>query len=249
MIGGLRVLALVPARSGSKGLPDKNIRLLSGKPLLAWPIAAARASRFVDRVFVSTDSDDYAEIARQYGGDCPWLRPAELASDAAPSFGFIEHTLRSLSEHGEEFDILVLLEPTSPLTEADDIDTALEALVSANATRAEAIVGVSRCETTHPAFMVVQNPETGLISPTGSADFASLPRRQDLDPVFALDGSLYISTIPALLRERSFFHDSTLGYVTARHKHFEVDDLVDFIAIEAVLNNLEAIKLAQKSEG
>lgn len=248
MIAGKRVLAVVPARSGSKGLPDKNIRPLGGKPLLAWPIEAAKASRYVDRVFVSTDSGHYAELARAAGGDCPWLRPAELASDTAPSFAFIEHTLARLAEAGDNYDYFVLLEPTSPLTEASDIDGALEQLEAARADGAEAIVGVSLLETQHPAFSVDRDPATGRIAPREAADFANLPRRQDLTPVYNLDGSLYISAVPALLRERGFCHSATLGYVTERHKHFEVDDLVDFIAIEAILNNLASIRPAPASE-
>lgn len=246
MIDGLRVLALVPARAGSKGLPGKNIRPLAGKPLLAWPIAAARGSTLVDRVVISTDSPEFAEIAVAHGADCPFLRPVELASDTAPSIDFILDALDKLEMAGDCYDILLLLEPTSPLTETSDIDAALAQLVAAG-DAADAIVGVSAMETQHPAFSVLRDAD-GRIRPAQSADFAHLPRRQDLTPVFALDGSLYASRIEALRRARGFCHDRTLGYVTERHKHFEVDDLVDFIAIEAVLNRLPEIRAAQESK-
>lgn len=237
MIDDKRVLAIVPARKGSKGLPLKNIRPLAGKPLLAWPIAAARASRHVDRVIISTDDQGFADIAVAHGADAPFLRPAELASDTAPSIGFILHAVETLAEAGEAYDYVVLLEPTSPLTEGADVDAALEQLVAADA---DAIVGVSRLEATHPAF-AVRKAEDGAITPYAAASFGELPRRQDIEPLFVLDGALYISTVEALRRERGFCHARTLGYETARHKAHEVDDLVDFICIEAIASNLDTI--------
>jgi len=244
VIGGKRVLAIVPARAGSKGLPGKNIRLLAGKPLLAWPIAAAKGSVYVDRVIISTDSAEFAEIGITHGAEAPFLRPAELASDTAPSIDFILHAIDALEAEGDEYHYIVLLEPTSPLTETSDIDAALAQL---DASEAEAIVGIAAMETQHPAFSV-RCDEDGVIRPAQSADFANLPRRQDLAPIFSLDGSLYISTVAALRRERGFCHSSTLGYLTDRWKSFEVDDLVDFVAIEAVMQRLPEIRAAQTKE-
>ena len=235
MIEGLRVLALVPARAGSKGLPGKNIRPLLGKPLLAWPIEAARASRYVDRVVISTDSAEFAALAQAAGADVPFLRPAEHASDAAPSIAFIEHALDALAAAGDRYDLLVLLEPTSPLTEAADIDAALETLVAARPI-AESIVGVTALVSTHPAF-AVRLDARGLMQPYAAASFGLLPRRQDSEPLYSLDGSLYISTVEAIRRERGFCHARTLPFITPRWKSFEVDDLVDFICIEAILAN------------
>jgi CMP-N,N'-diacetyllegionaminic acid synthase len=243
VIGDKRVLAIVPARAGSKGLPGKNIRPLGGKPLLAWPIAAAKASAHVDRVIISTDSQDFADIAVAHGAECPFLRPAELASDSAPSIDFILHAIDTLAAAGDVYDYLILLEPTSPLTEASDVDAALVQLDGADA---DAIVGVSVLETQHPAFSVTRDAN-GIIAPAQSADFGHLPRRQDLAPVFALDGSLYISAISVLRREQGFCHARTLGYVTERHKAFEVDDLVDFICIEAIMARLPEIRAAQSN--
>jgi CMP-N,N'-diacetyllegionaminic acid synthase len=233
MIDGKRVLAIVPARSGSKGLPGKNVRMLHGRPLLAWPILAARASECVDRVICSTDDADYAELARQAGADVPFLRPAELAADTAPSLGFILHVVDTLAAQGEHYDYIVLLEPTSPLTEGADVDAALAELHDAR-DRADAIVGVTLLETVHPAFCVTQSAN-GLIAPLNGGDFAELPRRQDLPPVYALDGSLYISTPQALRDHHGFAHRRTLGFVTARHKALEIDDIVDFWCVEGVM--------------
>lgn len=237
MIDGKRVLAIVPARKGSKGLPLKNIRPLAGKPLLAWPIAAARASAHVDRTIISTDDQGFADLAIEHGAEAPFLRPAELASDTAPSIGFILHAVDALAEAGDRFDYVVLLEPTSPLTEAADVDAALAQLTASGA---EAIVGVSKLEATHPAF-AVRRADDGSITPYAAASFGEMPRRQDIEPLYVLDGTLYISTVDALRRERGFCHKGTLGYVTARHKAHEVDDLVDFICIEAIASNLDLL--------
>jgi len=237
MIDGKRVLAIVPARKGSKGLPLKNIRPLGGKPLLAWPIAAARASAHVDRVIISTDDQGFADIAVAHGAEAPFLRPAEMASDTAPSIDFILHAVDTLAAAGDVFDYLVLLEPTSPLTEGADVDAALAQLVAADA---DAIVGVSRLEATHPAF-AVRRADDGAITPYAAATFGEMPRRQDIEPLFVLDGTLYASTVAALRRERGFCHTRTLGYETARHKAHEVDDLVDFICIEAIASNLDLL--------
>lgn len=239
MINGKKVLALVPARRGSKGLPLKNIRPLGGKPLLVWPIEAARQSRYVDRVVISTEDEEFATVAKAAGADVPFMRPAELATDTSSSIEFIAHALEVLGRMGECYEYLVLLEPTSPLTEAEDIDSALELLASQQEC-ADSIVGVTASVTDHPAF-AIRIKADGKIGPYLSENFKQLPRRQDVEPVFALDGSLYISTTAALLRERSFCHQRTLPYVTPRWKSLEIDDLVDFICIEAVLANRNLI--------
>jgi len=240
MINGKRVLALIPARAGSKGLPDKNIRPLHGKPLLAWPILAARESAYVDAVAISTDSPQYADIAAAHGAEVPFIRPAALAADTSPSIDFMLHALDHYAQAGTPFDYLLLLEPTSPLTETSDVDAALERLEAAGGL-ADALVGVTAMVTNHPAY-AVKIDAAGAISPYAFANFGALPRRQDIEPIYCLDGSLYLSSADALRRERGFCHARTLGFVTERHKAFEVDDFVDFVCIEAVLANLEAIK-------
>ncbi len=238
MIDGKRVLAIVPARKGSKGLPLKNIRPFAGKPLLAWPIAAARAAAHVDRVIISTDDRGFADIAVEHGADAPFLRPAELASDTAPSLGFILHALDTLEADGDVYDYVVLLEPTSPLTEGSDVDAALRQMVEAGA---DAIVGVSKLEASHPAF-AVRRTDDGSITPYASAAFANMPRRQDIEPLFVLDGTLYISSVEGLRREQSFCHGRTLGYESARHKAQEIDDLVDFICVEAIATHRDMLE-------
>lgn len=245
MIEGHKVLALVPARHGSKGLPLKNIRPLHGKPLLAWPVEAALASRYVDRVIVSTDSEDFAALARAAGAEVPFLRPPQLAVDTTPSIDVILHAINTLANSGEHYDYLILLEPTSPLTGTADINRALENLITLSS-QADSIVGVTAMVSAHPAFAVSVAAD-GLIRPYAVAHFCQMPRRQDTEPLFSLDGSLYASTVEALRRERSFYHERTLPYVTPRHKSFEIDDLIDFICIEAILANRDPIEGSEPS--
>jgi N-acylneuraminate cytidylyltransferase/CMP-N,N'-diacetyllegionaminic acid synthase len=245
LINGKAVLAIVPARSGSKGLPMKNIRPLLGKPLLAWPIQAALASAHVDRTIVSTDDAGFAKLAIEHGAEVPFLRPAELATDQASSVDAVLDVIDRLEAAGSSFDYVVLLEPTSPLTDGHDVDNALEQLDAAGEA-AESIVGIALLETQHPAF-AVRKGRGQIIEPYEAKSFEHLPRRQDLEELFILDGSLYISTVAALRRERKFCHDRTLGFVGPRYKSLEVDDLVDFICIEAIATRIDEIKSSETS--
>lgn len=231
--GGQRVLAVVPARAGSKGLPGKNLRLLAGKPLVAWPVCAARNSLAVDRVIVSTDDRAIADAAATHGADVPFMRPASLASDTASSMDVIRHALHALAETGEHYDYVVMLEPTSPLTRSVDIDQALRRLVAQRAV-ADAIVGVSRVEAAHPEYDVLMDSQ-GVIRPYAAPDFSSLRRRQEIAELYFLEGSLYISDVPVFLQRGSFYHERTLGHAVPRWQSLEVDEEMDLICIEALL--------------
>jgi N-acylneuraminate cytidylyltransferase/CMP-N,N'-diacetyllegionaminic acid synthase len=230
MINGKSVLALIPARGGSKGLPGKNIRPLLGKPLLAWSVEQGKASQYIDKVMVSTDDTEIAGTAKKYGAEVPFLRPAELASDTAPTIDTILNALDGLAANGEAFDFVVLLEPTSPLREVRDIDRALEKL-SEHAT-AESIVGVAKVESAHPAFLL--KVENGLTRPYSPNEFG-VKRRQDIEDVFFLEGSVYIAYAHSLRDRRTFYHELTLPYIVPKYKSFEIDDLTDFTIVEALM--------------
>lgn len=229
MISGSKVLALVPARAGSKGLPDKNIRPFCGKPLLQWSVEHGLASRYVDRVVVSTDSDTYADIARKAGADVPFLRPPSLASDTSTSFDAILHAVDTLVGQGETYAILVLLEPTSPLRMPEDIDGALDLLLSTPG--AESVVSVARVESQHPAFLM-KMAASGFLEPY-LPDFKPC-RRQDISPLHFLEGTVYASRIDALRRHGGFHHGKTIGYEVPPYRSFEVDSPEDFIICEAL---------------
>ncbi len=232
MIAGKRVLGLITARGGSKGLPGKNIRPLCGKPLIAWTIDAARAAKTLDAVVVSTDSEDIAAVARAHGAEVPFLRPEALASDGASSIDVVEHAVKFLAAAGRSFDLLVLLEPTSPLREASDIDEGLAQMIAQNA---DSTVSVCRAETEHPAFMF-KHGAAGRLESAMPGGFKVL-RRQDLEPMFFLEGTLYASRIDTLLATRTFCQANTVGYEVPRWKAPEIDDLIDFLHVEAILTH------------
>ncbi len=230
MYKGKRILAIIPARGGSKGLPGKNIKELCGKPLIAWSIEHAQNSKYVDEIFISTDSREIADVAEKYGAPCPELRPAELARDTAPSSEFIVYTLEKMKKEGKHFDYFILLEPTSPLRDVEDVDKSIEMLIDKPAV--ESIVGVAMSGTIHPNYMVTINNE-GLLQQYTKEEIVY--RRQDLQKVYFFEGSVYVSTVDAFLKKRSFYHDKTMPYIVPEWKSHEVDDYVDFKVIETIM--------------
>lgn len=234
-----KVLALIPARGGSKGLPRKNIRLLAGKPLVAHSIEIAFKSKYVDKTVVSTEAQEIANIAKKFSAEVI-KRPKKLARDDSPTVDVVLHAINWLEKANEYFDLVVLLEPTSPLREVEDIDKPIEILLSNP--KAKAIVSIAKLEATHPEFNVVLNEE-GFIRKwvDGSANFQML-RRQELSDVYFFDGTVYVSYVDVLKQKRTFYHELTLGYVVPRYKSLEVDELYDLIAAEAIIKFRKRIK-------
>lgn len=239
MINQKKVLAIIPARGGSKGLPGKNIRILHDRPLIAWPIRAALNSRYIDKVVVTTDDSDIAKIALEYGADVPFMRPVEFAKDTSPSSEAIIHAIEFCTKADGMYDYIVLLEPTSPLTEAADVDKALETLESS---KGLAIVGASKVESTHPDYCATIGPDS-FLKPFNRESFAKPIRRQDVDELYFFEGSLYISDTKKYLETQTFYHELTLPYVVPAWKALEIDTLLDFFKIEAVIKNKEALDL------
>jgi CMP-N,N'-diacetyllegionaminic acid synthase len=231
----MRVLTVVPARSGSKGLPGKNIKTLIDKPLLAWSVQQGLASKYVDEVIVSTDSEEIAEIAKQYGASIPFLRPSELARDETSTADVLIHLIDTLETGGQHYDYILLLEPTSPLRETSDIDAAFGKLLATQ--DASCIVGISAVESQHPMFCVSVTEEGFLRS---GNDFKVL-RRQEIAPLFFYEGSLYISEIPVYKRLKNFYHNNTLGYIMPKWKSYEIDDATDFLIVESILKNKKIV--------
>lgn len=225
-----RILAIIPARGGSKGLPGKNIRPLLGKPLIAWSIEQAQKSNYIDDIFISTDSREIAEIAEKFGANVPELRPEALARDESPSWEFIVYTLNKMKTEGRHFDCFILLEPTSPLRDVEDIDKSIELLI--DNPNSESVVGVAMSSTIHPAFMSFVG-EDGFLRPLEPEMKDS--RRQDLPDAFFFEGSVYVSTVDAYLQKKTFYHNKTLPYIVPEWKSHEVDSLVDFNIIETIM--------------
>lgn len=231
MINSKRVLALVTARTGSKGLPGKNLRPMCGKPLIGWTIEQGLASRYIDKLVVSTDAEEIAEVARACGASVPFLRPSELASDEASSMDVILHTLDFLERNGEYYDMLVLLEPTSPLRETEDVDSAIE--LCAGQLGLASVVSVAKAEVSHPSFLF--QLRKGFLAPISGTQPNGL-RRQDLvEDYYYLEGSVYVSPVSMLRREKSFYHRATVPWIVSRYKAIEIDELADFIMAEALM--------------
>jgi CMP-N,N'-diacetyllegionaminic acid synthase len=230
MLGNKSIIAVIPARAGSKGLPNKNIRLLCGKPLIEWTIEKALKSKCLDKILVSTDSQEIGAIAKRAGAEVPFLRPADLASDDASSYDVIRHALDYLSP--EVFDYTLLLEPTSPLREDTDIDRVLEALDS-KADCFDSVVTVGEVRE-HPS--IVRKIEDDKVLPFIDS-LVSLGRRQDLKPAFFPYGVAYCAKTKVLLRENTFYTSRCLAFQLLRYQNFEIDDIYDFFCVEAIMRN------------
>lgn len=228
MYSGKRILAIIPARSGSKGLPGKNIRDLSGKPLIAWSIEAALESRYLDKILVSTDSPEIAEVARRFGAEVPFLRPAHLATDEAKSIDAIFHAIQWLKEHEQSFDLVMVLQPTSPLRTTRDIDAATELFFQKNAS---AVVSVAPCD--HHPWWTNSLPEDGNMGNFLRPE--ALSNRQALPVYYRLNGAIYLAEITFLMENESFFGPRTFAYRMPAGTSIDIDTRLDFKLADLIL--------------
>jgi CMP-N,N'-diacetyllegionaminic acid synthase len=224
-----RLLALILARGGSKRLPGKNIRPLAGKPLIAWSIEAARACTAIADVVVSTDDEAIAAVARQFGARVPFLRPPALAADTSTSADAALHALQFLRDvEGARFDAVILLEPTSPLRASADLPGVAD-LLARRWDETDAVVTVGRVQLEQPAVMKRMDAD-GRLAPWTEATSPGEP------PVAWFPyGVAYAVKTEALERHRSFYPPRVLGYTIERWQNYEVDDLFDFLCVEAVM--------------
>lgn len=220
----MTVFALIPARGGSKGIPRKNVRPIAGKPLIAWTIEAARAARDIDAVVVSTEDAEIADVARAWGAEVPFLRPVELAADETPGVDPVLHAIEMLPEH----DAVILLQPTSPLRTAADIDGLLALVAQAGAPSA-----VSVCEPdSHPSWMYRLDGD-GRLAPLLPVPAAV--RRQDLPPVYSLNGAIYYARTAWLRERRGFVGPETIGYCMPADRSVDIDGPLDWRLAELLL--------------
>ncbi|WP_368293718.1 CMP-N-acetlyneuraminic acid synthetase [Dehalobacter sp. TBBPA1] len=224
-----RIIAIIPARSGSKGLPGKNIRILNGKPLIAYSIIQAREAGIFDEVFLSTDSWEYADIAIQYGAHVPFLRSAELASDSASTWDCVREALAQFAALGKAYDILVVLQPTSPLRTAKDIIQAIEKMTQTNA---DSIVSV--CEADHSPLWFNTLPENkslkGFLRPKIIAK-----TRQELPVFYRINGAIYAVKTSYFLRTQDILDGNSFAYVMPKERSIDIDTLSDFSIAEYLL--------------
>lgn len=228
MIQGRRVLAIIPARGGSKGVPRKNIRPLAGKPLIVWAIDEAKKSAYIDRLIVSSEDTEIIDTAREYGCEVPFVRPAELAADETPGIDPVLHALDALPE---QYDLVVLLQPTSPLRTVEDIDGCIRQCVEDNAPFCVSVTEVDK----HPFWMFTL-PENHVLQPLLTADSAMRGRRrQDLPPVYVLNGAVYVADVRHLQQHRTFVTAGTAGYAMPRERSADIDTETDFFTCDILL--------------
>lgn len=224
----MRNLAVILARSGSKGLKDKNIKELAGKPLLAYTVEAAIESGKYDMVHVSTDSELYADIAKKYGADVPFLRDEELAGDKSSSWDALRFVVTEYEKLGKSFDTVTLLQPTSPLRDAKDIQNAFDIYESKNAT---AVVSV--CEVDQSPLVCNTLPEDGSLY--GFIDLNKVGRRQDMKPYYRINGAIYIQKTNLLMDNTSIYSEGSYAYVMDKRHSVDIDDEVDFTVAQAII--------------
>lgn len=217
MIDGHKVLGLIPARGGSKGIPRKNIRPLGGKPLIAWTIEVARNSQYIDRLVVSTDDQEIADTVRKWGADVPFMRPAELASDTARGIDVVLHALRELPE----YDVVVLLQPTSPFRTVTDVDGAVSLWKKCG----ETVVGVTEARKS-PYWMYLLDEEGRLQSLLTKA--GETTNRRELPPAYALNGAVYVAGHQELQEQQTFLTPMSRGYEMPRERSIDLDSEEDW---------------------
>jgi len=219
MIKGESILAIIPARGGSKRLPNKNILNLAGKPMIVWSIEAGLKSDYIDEVVVSSDSDEILKISKEHGA-ITIKRPDGLSNDIATSFQAVEHAIGNLNK---TFDYVILLQATSPLRNWKHIDEAIELL---NKKSADAIISVREMD--HSPLWSNTLPKDGNMINFLEGDVIN-KRSQDLEKYYRLNGAIYICKIDRLLEEKTFFiKDNIYAYVMDRERSVDIDERIDF---------------------
>lgn len=223
-----KILAIIPARGGSKGIPDKNIRNICGKPLISWTIEQAKNCEYIDKVLVSTDDEEIAEISRIYGVEVPFLRPKELAKDDSPTIDAILHSLNFLEEINYIPEIVVLLQPTSPLRLVKDINNSIEQFLEK---KYDSIISV--CNFDHSPYWSLRI-DSDYLNPAFGEDYFET-RRQDLPILYHPNGAIFISNPSNLKMFKSFLCEKAGAYIMPSERSFDIDNELDFLLVEFLM--------------
>ena len=226
MIDDRKVLAMITARGGSKDLPRKNVLPVGGLPLIAWTIMAASECHSIDRLILSSDDQEIIDVARQWGCEVPFVRPAELAGDEAASEAALMHALDAV---GDSYDYLVLLQPTSPLREPADIDGCVEACRRSGAPACVAVRTVEKS-----VYWMYELDEGGRLQRILERK-GLLRRRQDLPPVVMPNGAVYVAEVPWFRANRAFITSETVAFPMPAERSLDVDTALDLLFVEAVM--------------
>ncbi len=221
------LLAIIPARSGSKGVTDKNIKELCGAPLLSYSIKQAHESKVVDYIYLSTDSKKYAETGKRFGAQVPFLRPESISTDKSLADEFIIHAIDSIMLDGKSFDYFIVLQPTSPMRKAEDIEKAFKMAVD-NAL--DSVVSV--CAAEHP----IQYYNTLNNDLSMNNFIPKVQNRQDYKKYYRVNGALYICTTKQYKENRSFYGENSKAYIMDSNSSIDIDTEFDFKLAELLIN-------------
>lgn len=224
MIKGKTVLAIIPARGGSKGISYKNIRVVGGIPLVAWTIAEAKKSEYIDRLILSSDDKKIIDVAKQFGCEVPFIRPPNLALDETPGIAPVLHAIEAL----HDYDYIVLLQPTSPLRTVQDIDGCIELCLEKNANSC-----ISVTEPDKSPFWIYTIDSENCMSPLLD-QIDSNARRQDLPKAYVLNGAVYVAQTGWIKNNKTFISPTSVAYYMPKERSLDIDteydlQLVDFI--------------------
>lgn len=226
-----KILAIIPARKGSKGLPGKNTMDLLGKPLIGWTIEQAKNCPYINEIHVSTNCNNTAKISEEFGVKVPELRPEHLAQDNSSSIDLVEYIIKCYEQKNQRFDFIILLEPTSPLRKEDDLKKVIELMI--NNPDKDGVVSFGEVTLEHP--LIVKKIDTkGSISPYLKSEITA-NRRQDLDKAYFPYGVSYLIKESVFRQKKAFYTDNIIPYFIERWQNYEIDDICDFICTEAIL--------------
>lgn len=231
MIKNRKILSIITARKGSKGLRNKNIKKINGKEMFLWPVEAVKRSKYVDLSTISTDSEKIIKISKKKNVYVPFKRPVSISGDETSSIETIIHAINFFKKKKLSFDYVLILEPTSPLTSTKDIDRAIELIVK---TGADSLISLYETSRYHHSYhyKILKNRRVKSLF-----DIRKNKRRQDLSKTYFMDGSLYISKVNYLLKKKSLIGANTIGFETSKVKSFEIDDLIDYEIIKFLKKN------------
>lgn len=239
----MKVLGIIPARGGSKGIPRKNLAPLAGRPLLAYTADAALTARRLSRVVLSTEDEEIATVGRSLGLEAPVPRPVELAQDDTPSLGVVQHMVLALEAQGARFDAICVLQPTTPLRRAEDIDACVELLISSSADTVLSVLPVPPKYNPHWVYL---GDDAGLLRlATGGAD--PIPRRQELPPAYHREGSIYICRRDVLIERNTFYGPRVIGYAMRPEQTVNIDDPSDLERARTMLEQWPMVPPAAAS--
>lgn len=228
----MKILAIIPARAGSKGVPGKNIKLLGGKPLIAYTIDMAKKCKLISLVIVSTEDENIAEIARNFKVSVPFLRPARLAEDNTPTMPVILDVIETLEKSSENFDAVCILQPTCPFRDENEIEECIETFIKSEA---DSLISVREVPSDFNPHWIFESGDDGKLK-IATGEKTIISRRQDLPPAYYRDGSVYITKTAVLKKQKSLFGKSIAYRLSSNPNHVNIDTMNDWFKAEQIIN-------------